>query len=513
MKNKIILIALCLTGIAISCKKEISPVLEYNSFAYSSKDQDAGTWTPVYLTSASQVAVAAPTDPTSSEYLSELAALKSLSANLSSDQEKKVKYWGTNGVIRWNEIARELVAKYFTLPQPNEDGSYSWPSSTDPSTYPLYPFSSPPYASRAYAYLSAGSFDAMIATWYYKFQYNRNAPSTYDATISTHLPIQDLPAYPSEDAVLAGFSRTLLTFLFPLEASYLTTLAGEQESSRLWAGTNVQSDLAAGDSLGAKIAKLFITRGKGDGMKNTLGNQAVWDSINHVWEATGKSIWKSLEAPGRQMLAPKFGLVKPWSFTTSDVTTTYRLPPPPEVGSTEFESAINEVKDYCKHATRDEQQIAFKWDDGTRTYGPPGHWNWIAEPYITNAQYSPLRAARVLAYMNMAIEDAGICVWDNKFHYFFPRPTNVNADIKTLMGVPNFPSYPSGHSGFSGAAATVLGHFFPSDAGTFTALANEAALSRLYGCIHYRFDCDAGVTLGNQVGQAAINHAIVDGGE
>lgn len=69
-------------------------MLEYNSFTYSSKDQDAGTWTSIYLTSASQVAVAAPTDPTSSEYLSELAALKSLSASLSSDQEKKSKVLG-----------------------------------------------------------------------------------------------------------------------------------------------------------------------------------------------------------------------------------------------------------------------------------------------------------------------------------------------------------------------------------------------------------------------------------
>jgi hypothetical protein len=232
-----------------------------------------------------------------------------------------------------------------------------------------------------------------------------------------------------------------------------------------------------------------------------------------VWEATGKSIWKSLELPGRQMLAPKFGLVKPWNFTTADVTTTYRLPPPPEVGTPEFQTGLDEVLEYCKKATREEQQIAFKWDDGTRTYTPPGHWNWIAELYITEAQFNPLRAARVFAYMNMAIEDAGICVWDNKFHYFFPRPSNVNADIKTLMGVPNFPAYPSGHSGFSGAASIVLAHFFPGSSMTFTELANEAALSRLYGCIHYRFDCTAGVTLGNQVGQAAINIAIVDGGE
>ena len=115
--------------------------------------------------------------------------------------------------------------------------------------------------------------------------------------------------------------------------------------------------------------------------------------------------------------------------------------------------------------------------------------------------------------MNMAIEDAGICVWDNKYYYFFPRPSNVNPEIKTLMGVPNFPSYPSGHSGFSSAGATVLSHFFPASSMSFSDMANEAALSRLYGCIHYRFDCDQGIVLGKDVAQQAINIAIIDGGE
>ena len=503
----------CLLMAISSCNKDITPDINYDAFEYGSIDEDAGTWKTVLLASPGQVAVPAPADPASPEYLAELAALKAASASPNADQMDKINKWSTNGFIRWNQVARELTAKYFIFSKPNEDGSYSLPSAAHPDQYPLFPLSTPPYAVRAYAYLSAGSFDALVAAWHYKFQYDRMAPSAYDASIATHLPVQPVPSYPSEDAVIAGFSRTLLTAMFPNEAAYLAQLATEHENTRLWAGMNVSSDLAAGDSLGRKIAGIFLARAKSDGMGATLGNPAVWDSITAAQTATGKPIWESLENPARPMLAPNFGYVKPWTVTTAEVQTTYRLPAPPAVGTAEFQDALDEVLHFSKDATRDEQHIALRWDDGTSTYTPPGHWNWIAEPFVHDARLSPLRAARVYAYLNMAMEDAGIAVWDNKYYYFFPRPTNINPDIKTIVPIPNFPSYPSGHSGFSAAGAAVLGHFFPADAAYFKAEAQEAALSRLYGCIHYRFDCDEGFTLGEQIAQKAVGLAVQDGGE
>lgn len=513
-KMNIRIIALACIVIAIaSCKKDILPAPDFDAFAYSAEDADGGNWKTVYLQSATQIPVVAPADPGSAEYLAELASLKSLSANPTAEQMDAISRWSTNGIIRWNEIARGLVAKYFIFPKPNADGTYPLPSGAKPDQYPLFPMSTPPYAVRAYAYLSAGSFDALIAAWHYKYQYDRKAPSTYDASIATHLPVQNIPAYPSEDAVLAGFSRTLLTFMFPNEAAYLTKQAEDQKNSRMWAGVNVASDLAAGDSLGRAIANIFIGRAKGDGMGAVLGNPTVWDSITAAQTATGNPIWKSMEIPARPMLAPNFGHVKPWTITSSDVYNTYRLAPPPAVGTADYQKALDEVLHYSKSASKAEKDIAFRWDDGTSTYTPPGHWNYIAESYIHDAHLSPLRAARVFTYLNMAMEDAGICIWDSKYFYFFPRPTNINPDIKTILPIPNFPSYPSGHSGFSAAAATVLGHFFPASAGYFSEQAREAALSRLYGCIHYRFDCEDGLTLGQNVAQNAINLAKADGGE
>ena len=116
-----------------------------------------------------------------------------------------------------------------------------------------------------------------------------------------------------------------------------------------------------------------------------------------------------------------------------------------------------------------------------------------------------------MALLNMALMDASIACWDTKFLYFNPRPSQVDSRIKTVTGLPNFPSYTSGHSTFSGAAATVLGHLIPGKAAEFTAMAKEASLSRLYGGIHYRSDCEQGLICGQRVGGFAVNRAKIDG--
>jgi membrane-associated phospholipid phosphatase len=113
----------------------------------------------------------------------------------------------------------------------------------------------------------------------------------------------------------------------------------------------------------------------------------------------------------------------------------------------------------------------------------------------------------------MSEMDAGITCWDTKYFYFYPRPTQMDADIKTLTGIPNFPAYASGHSTFSAAASTILGHLFPDDAANLDAMAKEASVSRLYGGIHYSMDCQAGLTAGTAIGNFAIARAKTDGGE
>ena len=116
------------------------------------------------------------------------------------------------------------------------------------------------------------------------------------------------------------------------------------------------------------------------------------------------------------------------------------------------------------------------------------------------------------AYLGMlaAIEDAGICCWDTKSYYYYPRPSQMDPSIKTT-GTPNFPSYTSGHSTFSGAAAQVLGYIFPFEQSSLDAMAAEASVSRIYGGIHYRFDCEVGLRCGKAIGSFAVKRGKADG--
>jgi len=193
-----------------------------------------------------------------------------------------------------------------------------------------------------------------------------------------------------------------------------------------------------------------------------------------------------LESPGRPPMLPLFGKVKGFLCDSATIIA-LRPGPPPSTSSTDMTAAVQTAYTTIRNATRDQMRIVQYWGDGVGTFTPPGHWN--------------------------AIADAAISCWDIKYFYFNPRPTQMNANIKTLTGIPNFPSYVSGHSMFSAAAAAVLGHILPARAGAYMSMAQEAANSRVYAGIHYTVDCTAGFTVGTNVGNYAVKRAQGDGAE
>jgi len=163
--------------------------------------------------------------------------------------------------------------------------------------------------------------------------------------------------------------------------------------------------------------------------------------------------------------------------------------------------------------TDSQRATIYKWADGVSTPTPSGHWNAIAVPYITAAKFSEVRTARTFALLNMSLMNAAIGCWDSKYYYFNPRPTQTDPSIKTEIPIPNFPSYVSGHSVFSGAAADVLSYLFPNGTSDFNAQMQEAALSRLYGGIHYRSDITEGMSHGKHIGDFMITWAKSDGAD
>jgi PAP2 superfamily len=504
----------------VSCDKEVQSTQNLKTLQPTNIDANAGTWRPVLLASNNQINVPAPASVTSDAYKAELQDIKNIQAALTKAQRKSIEYWSAGGVLRWNEILRGLVARFNLPPAPNNLGAYPAPDAENPFGDPNFPFANPPYAARAYSYVAAAQYDALKAAWYWKYQHNRPAPYNVDSGIEALMPRTDLPAYPSEDAVMSAVSAEVLKLLFPAAVEEITKKAAEQRSAAFWSGKASRTDLDAGIALGKAIATVFTDRARTDGMGTAGGNRTQWQLLADNAKSRGEIPWISLETPPRPPMLPLFGLrslgatnnlgVRAWSMTNADIVRERPLPPPP-TASQEVAKEVEEVMWYSKNLTRDRLAIVHKWADGAGTYTPPGHWDEIASHYIEAANFSEVRAARAFALINMALHDAAVGCWETKFYYFNPRPSQMDPNIKTGTGVPNFPAYTSGHSTFSAAAATVLSYLFPNDAQYFNDQATEASLSRLYGAIHYRSDCEKGLDHGTRIAGYTVNFARTDG--
>jgi membrane-associated phospholipid phosphatase len=297
--------------------------------------------------------------------------------------------------------------------------------------------------------------------------------------------------------------------MFPLEKEFLAQKAQEHLESLVVAGINVSSDVEAGKLIGAAVAKTALTRASTDGMKNAQTTRAKSDSIKNAAKERFGWIWENQETPQRKIgLVPLFGKVRLWNVPNVEAV---RPGPPPAPGSPAFEASAKELKQYAANLTTNQRRIANFWNDGLNTYTPPGHWNRFAKEEVVAKKLSPVRTARVFAYLNMAIADAGVACWDAKYYYHYPRPIQTMPGFKTILGTPNFPAYTSGHAAFSGAAAEVMAHFFPANASQFRTWAEEAAMSRIYGGIHYQFDAEAGLDQGRKSAAYSVARAKQDG--
>ncbi len=542
MKKFYTISAMLLTLLVIvpfSCK-DITGGEELFPLTPTNVDANAGTWLPDITTAYPAFGLTAPAATNSAAYLAELATIKSVQSKLTTEQRKTIEYWSGGGVLRWNQIFRKLVAQYNLPPVPDADGSYPAPDAENPFNNPQFPFANPPYAARAYSYVSVAMYDALRAAWYYKDLYKSTRPDSpyeVDNSIQSLMPKIDLPPYPSEEATMSGAAAELLKILFPASVEEITKLAADQRNAAKWSGKATDSDISAGLALGKAVATMMTANSTGvftipsssgastttltvniatrgrfrtDGMGAAIGTPTQWKALADGAISRGETPWISLDLPSRPPMLPFFGNVKTWNLTSAQIITE-RPFPPPSTSSAEMAKEVAEVKYYAANLTRERLAIVHKWADGAGTYTPPGHWNDIAEEYIRDAKFSEVRAARAFALLNMALHDAGVACWDTKYFYFNPRPTQLDPTIKTGTGIPNFPAYVSGHSTFSASAAAVLSYLFPAGSTDFEAMANEASLSRLYGAIHFQSDCKEGLSLGKRIGAYSINLGLADG--
>lgn len=423
--------------------------------------------TPILTAVAGSEQLPGPPPSEPGEVAKEIDELLSLQSARTTAAEEEVAYWQAGAVLRWNEIARGLVMKYRT---------------------------SPPNASRVYALVSVAQHDALALAAEHHRRYNRTPPSVMDERVQPVLGAELTATYPSDHAAVATASALVLAHLYSsrAEVAALERRSAEHKGSRLKGGLSLRSDIEAGERIGRAVAARVIDRAKDDGSKR----QIPWPGEI----PRGPDKWFSSESPAVEPLRPRWGFVKPWLLERGDQL---RPPPPPELGSTEFNEALDEVRRYSQMRKPEQLRIAKLWADGPGTSTPPGHWNEIAADLIRQRRLDEIEAARVMAYLNMALMDAGIACWDAKYSYWLIRPSQVDPTIGLPVGLPNFPAYPSGHSTFSAAAAEILGLFFPEDQERLRLMAEEASMSRIYGGIHYRFDAKEGLRLGQAIGRLA----------
>ena len=202
------------------------------------------------------------------------------------------------------------------------------------------------------------------------------------------------------------------------------------------------------------------------------------------------------------------------------------VPPPPEYSvdpTSRFYDYAREVYETGLDLTPEQAEIALFWADDAGTITPPGHSLSMLRQTLSDEDASLHRAAESYLRVGCALADAFIQCWRTKYAWNLVRPvTYIRAHFdptwSPLVTTPPFPEYTSGHSSQSAAWAEVMTSLFGDgyeftdgthgDAGlaprsfrSFREAAGEAAVSRLYGGIHYRFGNENGFDAGTCVGR------------
>ena len=360
----------------------------------------------------------------------------------------------------------------------------------------------PPIASRSLAILHVSIYDAV------------------NGIARTHEPYlvqSEVPASASREAAASTAAHGALVNLFPASASSFDAL-----HAAILADIPDGPQKTAGIVWGEFVANQILAVRANDGS----------NAIVQPPGGSGPGVWVPTPPAFLPYLLPQWGFVVPFAMITSSQ---FRPLGPPSLDSERYAADYNEVKELGavvgSTRTEDQTQIALFWADGAGTETPPGHWNSIAQ-IIGAAQGNTLEEnARLFGLLNIAMADAATCAWDAKYTFHFWRPVTAIAFAEpelnwaSFIVTPPFPDYVSGHSTFSGAAATVLALFYGTEDLPFTIgsdflpgvyrsfstcldAAEEAAVSRLYGGIHFRSANEDGLQAGISIGEWTGTHYL-----
>lgn len=378
----------------------------------------------------------------------------------------------------------------------------------------------PTTLSRAGAIMHAAVFDTINSAWWSK----RNATGT---GYRNYLTLWLVDASVDDDLAAGLTARDLLLDLFPAHSALINSSFTARH------GTGTPQPEAR------RLADLVV-----NGYRQNRANDG--SAANPTYTPDGvPGAWRPTGTPLCTPVSPGWGNVRPFALTSGSQ---FRRPLPGGftsyaalLASPLYASNLAEVRSLGRadSTTRTAEQttIAHFWaNDLDTTYKPPGQLLDHTESIVRNRITDPVRVSRVFALVSLALADAAIAAWDQKYltaiDLWRPEtaiqqdPTNPDPSWRPLSptrdGVrfsPCFPAWVSGHAAFAGAWNAVLkrevGDAVSFTVGTqdphlpegtlrsYTSL-NQAALenarSRIYLGVHYQFDADDGLASGNSVG-------------
>jgi hypothetical protein len=383
---------------------------------------------------------------------------------------------------------------------------------------------SAPAGSRLYGYAGVALYESVV-----------NFLPGNSSLIGQITSLGDLP-YPDEgveyDGITVSIStmQTVFNYLVPnatdegkKSPALIDALAKKQIDARrkLYSDDIIEDSVDYGKSLGEEL-NVWIQDDGYDTFKDLNAAYELPTGEDRLWVKTN---------PDLPIAEPSWGQLRPFAMGYADECAVWSPRPDfsVEEDSTFYAQAM-EVKETGDNLTEEQKEIARFWiDTPGQTGTPSGHWVSIESQLVKQLDLPLARTAEMYALVGIALADSFISTWSLKYQDLLIRPeTYINLYIdrrwRPYLATPNFPEYPSGHSTTSAAAAEVLTAVLgivsftdstglqrdlaPRSFTTIQAAASEAAISRLYGGIHYRTAIENGMVQGRCIG-ALVNQRFV----
>jgi hypothetical protein len=372
----------------------------------------------------------------------------------------------------------------------------------------------PPVAARAYAYTSLALYEAILPG----LPQNKSLVQQLDAHPTLPL-VQNNQEYfwpAAANAAMADMMRGMFKTANGVKIQRIDSL--ENALNQKFSTESTPEVLRRSVDFGKSIASAIYQWSRTDkGDEGYLRNFPASYS-----PPTGVGLW--IQTDDNKALQPYWGENR--AFRSEAVSET-KMPAPLMFSTdpnSDFYKEALEVYNTVNNASAEQKEIAEFWScDPGNSSTPAGHSFSIMAQVLEKKNSSLGFAAEAFAKLGIALNDAFICCWKDKYKFNLIRPVSfitqhIDPNWKPLLSTPPFPEYASGHSVQSAAAATILASYFGDEFlfedhtndvkgmktrkfNRFSDFALEAAMSRLYGGIHFRRGMEEGIKEGNRIGK------------